>query len=171
MKYMRPEEECGIFGIYNHQEAANLAYLGLYALQHRGQESCGIVSSDGKCLHSHKSMGLVADVFGNQEIFKQLPGRSAIGHVRYSTTGSSILKNVQPIMVDYSRGSIAVAHNGYMVNAQLVKDELEAWGSIFQTTMDTEVIVHLLAISKASSLLDRITEALQRVEGAYCLLF
>ncbi len=170
MKFIRPEEECGIFGIFNHQEAANLTYLGLYALQHRGQESCGIVSSDGKSLHSHKNMGLVADVFGNQDIFKQLPGRAAIGHVRYSTTGSSILKNVQPIMVDYSRGAIAVAHTGNIVNAQLVKDELEAWGSIFQTTMDTEIIVHLLAMSKESSLVDRLTEALNRVEGAYCLL-
>lgn len=171
MKLVRPEEECGIFGIFNHPEAANLTYLGLYALQHRGQESCGIVSSDGMHLHAHKSMGLVADVFGNQDIFRRLPGSAAIGHVRYSTTGSSVLKNVQPIMVDYSRGSIAVAHNGNIVNAQLIKDELEAWGSIFQTTMDTEIIIHLLATSKTSSLLDRITEALERVEGAYCLLF
>jgi amidophosphoribosyltransferase len=171
MNLVRPEEECGIFGVFNHPEAANLTYLGLYALQHRGQESCGIVSSDGMYLHAHKSMGLVADVFGNQEVFKSLPGGAAIGHVRYSTTGSSVLKNVQPIMVDYSRGSIAVAHNGNIVNAQLIKDELEAWGSIFQTTMDTEIIIHLLATSKANSLLERLTEALDRVEGAYCLLF
>jgi len=171
MKFVRPEEECGIFGVFNHPEAANLTYLGLYALQHRGQESCGIVSSDGMYLHAHKSMGLVADVFEDQEIFNTLPGKSAIGHVRYSTTGSSIIKNVQPIMVDYSRGSIAVAHNGNIVNAQMIKDELEAWGSIFQTTMDTEIIVHLIAMSKANSLLDRITEAMVRVEGAYCLLF
>ncbi len=170
MHIQRPEEECGVFGIFNHAEAANLTYLGLYALQHRGQESCGIVSSDGSGLHAHKSMGLVADVFSNQEIFKDLPGRAAIGHVRYSTTGGSAIKNVQPIMVDYSRGSIAVAHNGNIVNAQLIKDELEAYGSIFQTTMDTEIIVHLLATSKASSLLDRLTDALNRVKGAYCLL-
>lgn len=167
----RPEEECGIFGVFNHPEASNLTYLGLYALQHRGQESCGIVSSDGNNLHSHKSMGLVADVFGNQEIFKSLPGKAAIGHVRYSTTGSSVIKNVQPIMVDYSRGSIAVAHNGNIVNAQIIKDELEAYGSIFQTTMDTEIIVHLLATSKAISLQDRLTDALSRIQGAYCLLF
>src|SRR6185369_6217903 len=167
----KPEEECGVFGVFNHQEASNLTYLGLYALQHRGQESCGIVSSDGMNLHSHKSMGLVADVFGNQEIFKSLPGNAAIGHVRYSTTGSSVIKNVQPIMVDYSRGSIAVAHNGNIVNAQIIKDELEAYGSIFQTTMDTEIIVHLLATSKASSLLDRLSDALGRIMGAYCLLF
>jgi amidophosphoribosyltransferase len=170
MELYRPEEECGIFGIYNHPEAANLAYLGLYALQHRGQESCGIVSSDGGTLHSHKEMGLVADVFGNPEIFKKLPGKASIGHVRYSTTGSSILKNVQPLMVDYSRGSIALAHNGNLVNAQIIKDELEAWGSIFQTTMDTEIIVHLLATSKANSLVDRLTEALNSIKGAYCLL-
>ncbi|WP_298269315.1 amidophosphoribosyltransferase [Geobacter sp.] len=171
MKLYRPTEECGIFGVYGHPEAANLTYLGLYALQHRGQESCGIVSSDGRSLHAHKSMGLVADVFGDQEIFRKLPGRSAIGHVRYSTTGDSVIKNVQPIMVDYSRGSIAVAHNGNLVNAQTVKDELEAWGSIFQTTMDTEVLLHLLATSKQNSLEDRIAEALGRVKGAYCLLF
>ena len=171
MNLYRPEEECGIFGIFNHPEASNLAYLGLYALQHRGQESCGIVSSDGLGLHAHKNMGLVADVFGNEDVFKSLPGKAAIGHVRYSTTGSSVLKNVQPIMVDYSRGSIAVAHNGNLVNAQIIKAELEAWGSIFQTTMDTEIIVHLLATSKAVSLEDRITEALGRIKGAYCLLF
>ena len=171
MNMLRPEEECGIFGIFNHPEAANLTYLGLYALQHRGQESCGIVSSDGSHLYSHKSMGQVADVFGNQEVFQYLPGGAAIGHVRYSTTGESAIKNVQPIMVNYSRGSIAVAHNGNIVNAQLIKDELEAWGSIFQTTMDTEIIVHLLAASKSNSLVERIIEALQRVQGAYCLLF
>ncbi len=171
MKLYRPEEECGIFGIFNHPEAANLTYLGLYALQHRGQESCGIVSSDGINLYSHKSMGLVADVFGNQDVFKYVPGRSAIGHVRYSTTGESVIKNVQPILVNYSRGAIAVAHNGNIVNAQIIKDELEAWGSIFQTTMDTEIIVHLLAASKTSSLVERIIDALNRIKGAYCLLF
>jgi amidophosphoribosyltransferase len=171
MNFTRPEEECGIFGIYNHSEASNLTYLGLYALQHRGQEACGIVSSDGTTLHAHKSMGLVADVFGNQEIFKKLPGRAAIGHVRYSTTGSSITKNVQPIMVEYSRGAIAVAHNGNIVNAQLIRDELEAYGSIFQTSMDTEIIVHLLATSKNNSLVERITDAMARIQGAYCLLF
>jgi amidophosphoribosyltransferase len=171
MNFTRPHEECGIFGIYNHNEASNLTYLGLYALQHRGQESCGIVSSDGTTLHAHKRMGLVADVFGNQEIFKKLPGKSAIGHVRYSTAGASVEKNVQPIMVDYSRGSIAVAHNGNLVNAHLLKAELEAYGSIFQTTMDTEIIIHLLAITHTNSLVDRIVDALNRIKGAYCLLF
>lgn len=171
MNLYRPQEECGVFGVYNHPEASNLTYLGLYALQHRGQESCGIVSSDGGALHAHKRMGLVADVFGNQEVFKKLPGNSAIGHVRYSTAGASVEKNVQPIMVDYSRGSIAVAHNGNLVNAQLLKAELEAYGSIFQTTMDTEIIIHLLAIARNNSLVDRIVEALKRINGAYCLLF
>ena len=171
MDLFRPHEECGVFGIYNHPEAANLTYLGLYALQHRGQESCGIVSSDGNALHAHKRMGLVADVFGNQEVFKKLPGSAAIGHVRYSTAGASVEKNVQPIMVDYSRGSIAVAHNGNLVNAQLLKAELEAYGSIFQTTMDTEIIIHLLAIARNTSLVDRIVESLARIKGAYCLLF
>jgi len=171
MKLNRPEEECGVFGIYGHPEAANLTYLGLYALQHRGQESCGIVSSDGDELHAHKRMGLVADVFSNPKVFEKLPGKSAIGHVRYSTAGASVEKNVQPIMVDYSRGSIAVAHNGNLVNANLLKAELEAYGSIFQTTMDTEIIIHLLAISRTHSLVERIGDALNRVKGAYCLLF
>lgn len=167
----RPEEECGIFGIYNHPEAANLTYLGLYALQHRGQEACGIVSSDGRSLHAHKAMGLVADVFGKQEIFRSLPGRSAIGHVRYSTTGSSVIKNTQPIMVEYSRGAIAVAHNGNIVNSQAIRAELEAYGSIFQTSMDTEIIVHLLATSRTESLIERITTSLDQIQGAYSLLF
>jgi amidophosphoribosyltransferase len=171
MNIYRPEEECGVFGIYGHPEAANLTYLGLYALQHRGQESCGIVSSDGSGLHAHKRMGLVADVFGNQKVFEKLPGNSAIGHVRYSTTGASAEKNVQPIMVDYSRGSIAVAHNGNLVNSNLLKAELEAYGSIFQTTMDTEIIIHLLAISRTHSLVDRIIDSLKRVKGAYSLVF
>jgi amidophosphoribosyltransferase len=171
MDIYRPEEECGVFGIYGHPEAANLTYLGLYALQHRGQESCGIVSSDGVDLHAYKRMGLVADVFGDQKVFEKLPGHAAIGHVRYSTTGASVEKNVQPIMVDYSRGSIAVAHNGNLVNANLLKAELEAYGSIFQTTMDTEIIIHLLAISRTHSLVDRIIDALKRVKGAYSLVF
>jgi amidophosphoribosyltransferase len=171
MDLYRPEEECGIFGIYNHPEASNLTYLGLYALQHRGQEACGIVSSDGENLHAHKAMGLVADVFGDQNIFSKLPGKAAIGHVRYSTAGSSVIKNTQPIMVEYSRGAIAVAHNGNIVNAQLIRSELEAYGSIFQTSMDTEIIVHLLATARDDSLVERITSAMERIEGAYCLLF
>jgi len=164
-------EECGVFGIYGHPEAANLTYLGLYALQHRGQESCGIVASDGYKLKAHKGMGLVADVFKKDEIFDTLPGKSAIGHVRYSTAGGNDIKNCQPIMVDYHRGSIAVAHNGNLVNAQEIRNDLERKGSIFSTIADTEVIIHLLARAECDSLPDRVAEALQSVKGAYSLVF
>lgn len=164
-------EECGVFGIFGHPEAANLTYLGLYALQHRGQESCGIVASDGKNLRAYRKMGLVSDVFKRDSIFDELSGRSAIGHVRYSTAGSSDFKNIQPIMVDYARGSIAVAHNGNLVNAQEVRNDLEHMGSIFSTTSDTEVLVHLLAKSQSDLLADRIAEALMAVKGAYSILF
>ncbi len=165
------QDECGVFGIYGHPEAANLTYLGLYALQHRGQESCGIVASDGERLRAFKGMGLVADVFKRDSIFEELPGRSAIGHVRYSTAGGNDFKNCQPIMVDYHRGSIAVAHNGNLVNAQEIRNELEQSGSIFSTIADTEVIIHLLARAQCDSLPERVTEALQRVKGAYSLVF
>lgn len=164
-------EECGVFGIFGHPEASNLSYLGLYALQHRGQESCGIVAADGTRLRAHRGMGLVADVFKDEEIFNRLSGRSAIGHVRYSTAGGSDIKNVQPIMVDYLRGSIAVAHNGNLVNAQEIRNELELSGSIFSTTSDTEVIVHLLARAQSDLLPDRVAEVLQVVRGAYSLVF
>lgn len=165
------KEECGVFGIFGHPEAANLTYLGLYALQHRGQESCGIVASDGHQLKAHRGMGLVADVFKNDSVFDGLPGKSAIGHVRYSTAGGNDFKNCQPIMVDYARGSIAVSHNGNLVNAQDIRNDLEQRGSIFSTVADTEVIIHLLACSQSDSLSDRITEALQVVKGAYSLVF
>lgn len=164
------KEECGIFGIYGHPEAANLTYLGLYALQHRGQEGAGIVTSDGSKLHSHKEMGLVADIFG-EDVIRRLPGSSAIGHVRYSTAGESHLKNVQPILVDYARGPLAVAHNGNLVNASIIRDELEAHGSIFQSTTDTEVIIHLIATSKEGGFFERLVDALGQVKGAYSLLF
>lgn len=160
---------CGIFGIYGHQEAANMAYLGLHSLQHRGQESSGIVSSDGKSLHSEIHMGLVADIF-LQERLDKLSGHIAIGHNRYSTTGASLLKNAQPVVVDYSRGALALAHNGNLVNASYIRSELEAYGSIFRSTMDTEVIVHLIAQSREDSLLNKIVDALSRVRGAYSLL-
>ena len=160
---------CGIFGIYNHLEASNLAYLGLYALQHRGQESAGIVSSDNRQLHHYRQMGLVSEVF-TQDILKRLPGKSAIGHVRYSTAGSSELKNAQPFSVDYYKGSLAIAHNGNLTNAFLIKSELESRGSIFQSNMDTEVIVHLIARSKEKSFVERTVHALKQVEGAYSLL-
>ncbi len=166
----RFHEECGVFGVYGHPEAANLTYLGLYALQHRGQESAGIASGDGAVITFHKEMGLVADIF-SEEILARLPGHAAIGHVRYSTTGTSELKNAQPVVVDFDRGSIAVAHNGNLVNAQSIRRELEMEGSIFQSSMDTEVIVHLIARSRKERLEDRIVDALARVRGAYSLLF
>jgi amidophosphoribosyltransferase len=162
-------EECGVFGIFNHPDAANLTYLGLYALQHRGQESAGIVSSDGKRLFGEKSMGLVADIFTEDRI-KKLPGHMAIGHNRYSTTGDSIAINIQPILVNFALGGLALAHNGNLVNAGILKDELEAYGSIFQSTMDSEVIIHLIAQSRMATLHERIIDALSHVQGAYSLL-
>ena len=161
---------CGIFGIYDHPEASNHTYLGLYALQHRGQESAGIVSTDEKQLHHYRQMGLVSEVF-SRDILRRLPGRSAIGHVRYSTTGSSELKNAQPFMVDYARGMMAIAHNGNLTNASLIRSELESRGSIFQSNMDTEVIVHLIARFKEKTFLERTIHALRQAEGAYSLLF
>jgi amidophosphoribosyltransferase len=160
---------CGIFGIYNHPEASNLAYLGLYALQHRGQESAGIVSSDNRQLHHYRQMGLVSEIF-NKDILKKLSGKSAIGHVRYSTAGSSELKNAQPFVADYYKGNLAIAHNGNLTNAFLIKSELESKGSLFQSNMDTEVIVHLIARSKEKNSIERIVHALKQVEGAYSLL-
>ena len=163
-------EECAVMGIYGHPEASNMVYLGLYALQHRGQESCGIVSSDGKGLISHRQMGLVADAF-KEDVIKRLEGMSAIGHNRYSTTGQSHLKNAQPFVVEYSQGPIAISHNGNLVNGALLREELERSGSIFQSTTDTEVIIHLIATSRETSLMGRIVEALGRTRGAYSLLF
>lgn len=161
---------CGIFGIFNHPEASNLTYLGLYALQHRGQESTGITSSDSKKLHQYRQMGLVSEAF-TLDVLRKLPGRSAIGHVRYSTAGSSELKNAQPFVVDYAKGSLAIAHNGNLTNAFLIRSELESNGSIFQSNMDTEVIVHLIARAKGKVFTERAIKALKQVEGAYSLLF
>jgi amidophosphoribosyltransferase len=166
----KQKEYCGVFGVYDHSEAANLTYLGLYALQHRGQESAGIVSSDGKILHVHREMGLVADVF-SVETLKKLKGNLCIGHVRYSTSGISEKKNAQPLVFSYSRGGIAVAHNGNLVNAGNVRERLESQGRIFQSDSDTEVIIHLMAMSGQPLLMERIIEALHQVRGAYSLLF
>lgn len=163
-------DECGVFGIYGHTEASNITYLGLYSLQHRGQESAGIVSSDGERLYSHRGMGLVADVFSEGNIEK-LYGSSAIGHVRYSTAGESHIRNAQPFVVEYARGALALAHNGNLVNAHILRDEFEAYGSIFQSSIDSEIIVHLIASSKESALIDRITSALARVKGSYSIVF
>ena len=162
-------EECGVIAIHSHPEAEKLAYLGLHALQHRGQESAGIVTSDGMALHAHKAMGLVADIFREEELSK-LKGSLAIGHTRYSTTGDSALLNAQPIMVQSNKGQIAIAHNGNLVNAQEIRARLESQGSIFQTTSDTEVIVHLIALSKEHTLPEAMADALRRVEGAFSLV-
>lgn len=163
-------EECGIFGVYGHPEAANLTYLGLYALQHRGQEGAGICSYDGDNIYIEKSLGLVADIFTEKRL-KRLPGNIAIGHNRYSTAGGGGIKNVQPLLVNYSLGSIAIAHNGNLVNAYQLKDRLEAEGSIFQSTSDSEVILHLIARAKSNNPYERIIEALKKINGAYSLLF
>jgi amidophosphoribosyltransferase len=161
---------CGVFAVYGHPEAANMTYLGLHALQHRGQESAGIVTSDGEQLYAHRAMGLVQDAF-SQEQLAQLPGRIAIGHTRYSTAGGSHLKNAQPFAVDYARGSMAVAHNGNLTNADELRAELEAQGSIFQSSADTEVLVHMVARSTQVAIDDRLLDVLARVRGAYSLLF
>jgi amidophosphoribosyltransferase len=162
-------DECGVFGVFGHSEASNLTYLGLHALQHRGQEGAGICSSDRRQLYVEKSVGLVVDIF-NEKRLKRLPGDIAIGHTRYSTAGASALKNVQPIMVNFSLGSLAIGHNGNLVNALELRNELEAEGAIFQSTSDSEVIVHLIANSKAGTLYERIIDALGKIQGAYSLL-
>jgi len=162
-------EECGVVAIYQHPEAETLAYLGLHALQHRGQESAGIVTSDGLSLHIHKAMGLVADIFTEKKL-SRIRGTLAIGHTRYSTSGDSAILNAQPIMVQSNKGMIALAHNGNLTNAQDIRARMEARGSIFQTTSDTEVIVHLIAQSREQTLPDAITDALRRVEGAFSLV-
>jgi amidophosphoribosyltransferase len=162
-------EECGVFGIYGHSEAANLAYLGLYALQHRGQESVGMATSDGMRLSSHKAMGYVADAF-DEATFKALQGMSAIGHVRYSTAGESGLKNAQPIQIDCAHGEIAVCHNGNLVNAQELRETLVSQGAIFQTTSDTEVLLHLYARSRAATREAALVESVSQVQGAFSLL-
>ena len=162
-------DECGVVGVYGHPEAANLVYLGLYALQHRGQESAGIVASTHSKMRLEVGMGLVADVFDPIRILK-LPGPLAIGHNRYSTAGKSELVNAQPCMINYSAGSLALAHNGNLVNAQTIRKELGSKGAIFQSTNDSEVIVHLMAQSKAETFVDRAAEALRQVSGAYSLV-
>jgi amidophosphoribosyltransferase len=161
---------CGVIGVYGHPEAANLAYLGLYALQHRGQESAGIVATDGERLRSIREMGHVNDIFTADRL-KELRGYAAIGHVRYSTAGDSSKRNAQPIAVDYAGGSVAVGHNGNLVNATELRERLEAEGAIFQTTSDTEAIVHLIARSREQTLPGRIADALRQVRGAYSLTF
>jgi len=162
-------EECGLFGVYGHPDAATLTYLGLYALQHRGQEGAGIVSFDDGQLTAHRGIGLVSDVFKPHRL-APLRGAKAIGHVRYSTFGTSILKNVQPLVVDYARGSMALAHNGNLVDADLLRRQLEDDGAIFQSTSDSAVIIHLIARSKKREFTDCLIDALRNVTGAYSIL-
>ena len=162
-------DECGVVAIFSHPEAEKLAYLGLHALQHRGQESAGIVTSDGLSSRVHKAMGLVADIF-TEEVLARLRGTLAIGHTRYSTAGDSALLNAQPILVQSNKGSIALAHNGNLVNAIQIRARLENQGSIFQTNSDTEVMVHLIALSKEHTLPEAMSDALRQVEGAFSLV-
>jgi len=162
-------DECGVVGVYGHPDAANLAYLGLYALQHRGQESAGIAASSNGKMHLEVGMGLVADVFSDVRL-KKLPGNIAVGHNRYSTTGVSRVKNAQPCLIEYSGGTMAMGHNGNLVNASEIRKELGAAGAIFQSTNDSEVIVHLMAQSRRNSFVDRAVAALSQVKGAYSIV-
>src|SRR5437868_6458928 len=164
-----PKHYCGVFGIYGHPNAAELTYYGLYALQHRGQESAGIVASDGKQFRTHKGMGLVSQIF-TANILHNLVGTLAIGHTRYSTTGSSHLRNAQPLTVDCAKGQIAIAHNGNLTNANQLREELEARGSIFQTTVDSEIILHMMAQPTLDAHENNLIQTAHRIEGAYSLV-
>jgi amidophosphoribosyltransferase len=164
-----PKHYCGVFGIYGHPNAAELTYYGLYALQHRGQESAGIVTSDGRRFRAHRGMGLVSQVFTG-ELLHQLVGEIAVGHTRYSTTGSSHIQNAQPLTVDCKRGQIAIAHNGNLTNAVSLREELEAKGSIFQTTVDSEIILHLMAQPMLGGTDNNLIQTVRRLEGAYSLV-
>ncbi len=164
-----PKHYCGVFGIYGHPNAAELTYYGLYALQHRGQESAGIVTCDGHNFHTHRGMGLVSQVFSG-DVLHDMVGQMAVGHTRYSTTGSSHLRNAQPLTVDCARGQIAIAHNGNLTNAAKLRDELEARGSIFQTTVDSEIILHLMAQPSQNGHSNNLIQAIRRIQGAYSLV-
>tara|TARA_A100001388_G_scaffold271106_1_gene249440 strand:+ start:570 stop:2066 length:1497 start_codon:yes stop_codon:yes gene_type:complete len=168
--YDKLREECGIFGIYDHEDASALVALGLHALQHRGQEGCGIVSFDGKTFHSEKRQGLVGDHFTNTETLNKLPGSFAIGHNRYSTTGETSLRNIQPFFADLHMGGLSIAHNGNLTNALLLRKNLVKDGAIFRTTSDTETIVQLIAKSKREKFLDKLIDALFQIQGGYSLI-
>ncbi len=163
-------EECGIFGIFGHQDAAAHTALGLHALQHRGQEAAGIVSFDGEHFHSHRALGLVGDNFNSESMIRRLDGSRAVGHVRYSTSGETVLRNVQPLFADFEFGGLAIAHNGNLTNAYQVRRALVRQGCIFQSTSDTETIIHLIAISHYSTVVDRMIDAMRQLEGAYSLV-
>ncbi|MFC1580562.1 amidophosphoribosyltransferase [Thermodesulfobacteriota bacterium] len=165
----RPRDECGVFAVYGHEEAAKLTYFGLYALQHRGQESAGIISSDGKRVLEHKAMGLVPDIF-DEQILDSLKGDMALGHVRYSTTGSSLLANAQPFRVQHAGKTLAIAHNGNLVNAREIREDLENSGSIFQTTMDSEIVLHLIAKAMSQGLEGAVRHTMGRIRGAYSMV-
>jgi len=165
----RPREECGVFAIYGHEEAAKLTYFGLYALQHRGQESAGIVASEGNCVTEHKAMGLVPDIF-DEQILDKLKGDVALGHVRYSTTGSSLPVNAQPFRIQHAGRTLAIAHNGNLVNSRQMRTELEDAGSIFQTSMDTEIVLHLVAKSMKKGLEQAMLQTMKQVKGAYSMV-
>jgi len=169
MEQEYPKHYCGVFGIYGHPNAAELTYYGLYALQHRGQESAGIVSCDGKQFRTHKGMGLVPQIFTG-DVLHNLVGSMAIGHTRYSTTGSSHIRNAQPLTVDCARGQIAIAHNGNLTNAGILREELEARGSIFQTTVDSEIILHLMAQPTIGGHANNLVQTVRRIEGAFSLV-
>jgi len=163
-------EECGVFGIYGHPDAAATTALGLHALQHRGQEAAGIVTYDGDHFHSHRALGLVGDNFGSETVISHMPGTAALGHVRYSTTGTTVLRNVQPLFADFEFGGLTVAHNGNLTNALSVRKTLVRRGCIFQSTTDTETIIHLIATSHYSTVVDRLIDAMRQLEGAYSLV-
>ncbi|MBI4183267.1 MAG: amidophosphoribosyltransferase [Proteobacteria bacterium] len=165
-----PHEECGIFGIFNVADGAARTALGLHALQHRGQEAAGVVTFDGRQFHVHRGLGHVADNFGSEEVIRKLPGASAIGHNRYATTGETVLRNVQPLFAEFAFGGLAIAHNGNLTNAYAIRRGLVRRGCLFQSTTDTEVIIHLIATSPFSDVVDRVIDALKQVEGAYSLV-
>ena len=164
-----PHEECGVFGIFGHPDAAALAALGLHALQHRGQEAAGIVTYDGEQFHAHRAMGHVGENFSSKDVIGRLSGHSAIGHVRYATTGEVAMRNVQPLFADFEFGGLAICHNGNLTNSYKLRQQLVRRGSLFQSTSDTEVIVHLIATSLKLSVEERMVDALRQVEGAYSL--
>jgi amidophosphoribosyltransferase len=166
----RLREECGVFGIFGHADAAAITALGLHALQHRGQEAAGIVSFDGKRFHSERRLGLVGDNFSRREVIERLPGLSAMGHVRYSTTGETILRNVQPLFAELDGGGLAIGHNGNLTNGLTLRRQLVRDGAIMQSTSDTEVILHLVANAKRNRFIDRFIEGLRQLEGAYAFV-
>jgi amidophosphoribosyltransferase len=166
----RLREECGVFGVYNHPDAAAITALGLHALQHRGQEAAGIVSFDGKRFHSERRLGLVGDTFSNRDVIDRLPGQVAMGHVRYSTTGETIIRNVQPLFAELNTGGFAIGHNGNLTNGLTLRRQLVREGAMMQSTTDTEVILHLVARSHKGRFVDRFIDALREIEGAYALV-